>query len=266
MLRSLSSAFLAFWLHLLITTHAHADIVWHWESQFNHAEQDKLKSRITTTVAAVESAVGQYPFDVHIYFHRLEGRGEPVPWANTHRNHEEAIHFHVDPNYSESQLLADWTAPHELSHLLFPYVGRRYSWFAEGFASFMQYQIMYELGVMTKAQLQPKYHAKINRAKDQFSTLNLEIPFHSAAERLRQSRLYPVYYWGGAVYFLNVNKMLSKQDSNLSQVVANYLACCRIRAKGLDDLIEDLDDLSSSHIFSAELKKMKRVNGFPVAR
>lgn len=164
---------------VLAPRYASAEILWHWQSPFDSAEQRKLKSWITTTVAAVESTVAPYPFDVHIYFHRLAGKGEPIPWANTNRNDQQAIHFHVDTSYSEGEFLQDWTAPHELSHLLIPYVGRSYSWFSEGFASFMQYQIMAAMGVMKKPRVQKAYQSKVEQAQRKY--FYHELPFHSAA-------------------------------------------------------------------------------------
>ena len=62
----------------------------------------------------------------------------------------------------------DWTAPHEMSHLAIPYIGEKEVWFAEGFASFMQYQVMMEMGVMTKVLADRAYHSKFSGVAEYF--------------------------------------------------------------------------------------------------
>ena len=83
----------------------------------------------------MERSIGSYPFTVTYYLSRKDNASEPVPWANTVRSGEQAVEFYVDPSYDLSEFLADWTAPHEISHLSIPYVGRSNMWFSEGYAS-----------------------------------------------------------------------------------------------------------------------------------
>jgi len=55
-----------------------------------------------------------------------------------------------------------------MSHLAIPYVGEKEVWFAEGFASFMQYQVMMEMGVMTKVLADRAYHSKFSGVAEYF--------------------------------------------------------------------------------------------------
>ena len=240
---------------------ARADIIWHWQGQFTSVEKQKLKSWITQTAAAVEDTVAPYPFDVHIYFHRLMGRGEPVPWANTQRRPNQAVHFHVDPTYSEQAFLQDWTAPHELSHLLIPFVGHDYSWFAEGFASYMQYQVMQTLGVLNAGQVTQRYKNKISSARNKY--LYHKIPFHYAAQILRESKQYPVYYWGGAAFFMAIDKQLNALDSSLVTVISDYVHCCRMETNSITELTKSLDGVVRSNLFTEHLQQAQVRPGFP---
>lgn len=249
-------------LYLMLAGSAQADIVWHWQDDFSGQEKKRLKTWITRTVAAVETLVAPYPFDVHIHFYRMSGRGEPVPWANTRRGRIQGVNFHVDPSYSLPSFLDDWTAPHELSHLLIPSVGDRYSWFAEGFASYMQYQVMMELGVLSRKQVADKYQRHITQAYENYRFHRL--PFDRAAAELRRRRAYSTLYWGGAVYFLQADFQLRQQDSSLTELLVDYVACCRTQPNGLAELVEKLDGLSGSDIFSSQLRVMQKQHGFPI--
>lgn len=244
---------------LLSAAPAQADIVWHWEARFSAAERDKLQTWIRRTADAVAERVAQYPFDVHVFFYRRDDGGEPVPWAETRRSRIQGVDFHVDPDYPLEAFLADWTAPHELSHLLLPFVGRRHAWFAEGFASFMQYQVMHAMGELDAAGLQRTYRARIENAARDY-TMD-ETPFAEAAPALFRRGEYPTMYWGGAVYFLRIDRNLP--DRPLVALLADYVECCRTREHDWPGLIEALDRLAGEPLFSRQLRVMKNRPGFP---
>ncbi len=247
----------------LCSAAARADLIWHWEDSFSQQEKTQLIQWVTKTAAAVEKTVAPYPFDVHVHFHRLTGRGEPVPWANTQRRPNQAVHFHVDPSYSEQAFIQDWTAPHELSHLLIPYVGRDYSWFAEGFASYMQYQVMQTLGVLSPQQVAERYHRKISKAREQY--IYHKVPFHYAAQILRESKQYPVYYWGGAAFFQAIDQTLQQDQSSFIALLKQYLACCRTKTNNISSLIASWDGLLGYSLFKNRFQTVKTEAGFPGA-
>jgi hypothetical protein len=241
---------------------AQAEIVWHWQDRFDAGERQKLTEWIRLTVSGVEKSVTTYPFDVHIFFHRRQRAGEPVPWAHTERSGIQGVRFHVDPDYPLDDLLADWTAAHELSHLTIPSLNRKYAWFAEGFASYMQYQVMHVMNILSKTEMERKYQAHITRADKRYRFHKL--PFIDAAGKLRNRREYATMYWGGAVYFLQIDQALKTKGGSLAETIKIYMQCCRNRKTNFQQLINELDRLSSGNIFSNQLQLMKTVPGFPV--
>lgn len=248
-------------LAVTIAGPASAALHFHWEDRFTPAERAKLEAWIRGTQAAVETLVGAYRFDVHVRVHRRDGAGEPVPWAHTFRERPQGVDFHVDPSYSLRELRADWTAPHELSHLILPYLGRRASWFAEGFASYMQYQVMRAMGELSAAEAAGLYRDHLRRAERRYRYDDR--PFAEAAPRLRAEGKYPVMYWGGAAYFLRVDARLRRSDASLLEVLREYLACCRSGSGELDALVTALDRVAGSEAFSAQLARFRTVRGFP---
>lgn len=240
---------------------ANAEIVWHWKDSFSADEKAKLQHWITETVAGVERAVAPFPFDVHINFFRANRGSSPVPWANTIRSRRQGVNFHVNPKHSLASFRKDWTASHELSHLLVPYVGRRHAWFAEGFASFMQYQVMRELEVVDAGEAHRQYRAKVTRAKRRYDLH--DVPFVDAAATLAARRQYPTMYWGGAVYFLQMDRQLRARGSSMLGVLQQFVDCCRQRRHGFDGLIAELDRIAAAPVFSRQLDVWHSQPGFP---
>lgn len=253
-----------FLLLLLITIRpTQADIIWHWQDQFSHSEQQKLITWVTQTVAGVERLVGPYPFNINVTFHRRSGSVEPVPWANTRRHiHHQGVHFHVNPEFSLKEFMNDWTAPHELSHLLIPYLGSEYSWFAEGFASYMQYQVMRELKIFNDNEILEKYTDHITGADAEYRYHQLS--FAKAARYLRIDGKYPVMYWGGAIFFLSTDHALKKRKHpGMIALLSDFLVCCRRDRNNMQSLIRQFDRLSGTRLFRSHLVEFNNTPGFP---
>lgn len=244
---------------------ASAGLVWHWRDNFDPDEQGRLRGWVTEVYLALERLAGPLPFDVHIVFHRRDGAPEPVPWAHTDRSRAQAVHFHVDPSYSSASFRADWTAAHELSHLLLPYLGRDNAWFAEGFASYMQYQVMQAMGALGESAPETLYEDRISRAEARYR--HHDKSFIEAAEALAQARQFPVLYWGGAVFSLRVDARLRTMDDarvdGLTEVLAAYLRCCHRPRQSLPGLVAELDRLSGTRAFNETLREFRIVKGFP---
>lgn len=173
------------------------------------------------------------------------------------------MHFHVDPRFDLHELRSDWTAPHELSHLALPYLGSRQAWFAEGFASYMQYQVMQAMGVITAAEAAQRYEDKLALAAQRYRYPDR--PFAIAAPRLRAEGNYPTMYWGGAAYFLRVDAALRQHAGvDFIMVLRDYVACCRYGGGDLDRLLEALDRISGTTLFREHYLRFQVGKGFPV--
>ena len=245
-----------------VASASHAQLEYHWEDAFSPAEQERLSAWVADTHAGLELLVGPLPFTVHVYFHRRDGAREPVPWAHTQRRRGQGVHYHVDPDYPLEAFRNDWTGPHELSHLILPYLGARHAWFAEGFASFMQYQVMHAMGVLQDEQMAQRYLRNLERAERSY--LYDDEPFVAAAPQLRAEGKYPTLYWGGAAYFLQLDAQLRESTgSGLLEVLRTYLGCCRRDRSALPELVDALDRAAGTHAFSEHLAEFQSRPGFP---
>lgn len=225
-----------------------APIKFHYVDDFNVREKEKMEEWLTITSQATQRVLGIYPFDLHFYMHRADASGEPVPWANTQRSNEQGVNFHVDTSYPLEDFLQDWTAPHEISHLAIPFVGKSNSWFAEGFATYMQNEILLEMGQCTQLDIDTKFKSKLDNARPYYQ---VEEPYASTAMALRQRHRYPEMYWGGAVFFIQLDALLDKEKSiSLCQLLTKYQACCRLDDENLQNLLTSWDSISSSKLAS----------------
>lgn len=235
---------------------------WQWQDRFNNTEKEKLKTWISTTRDSVEALLGPLPRDLNVYLYRHRPAREPTPWAHTSKGYPRGVHFYVDPRFTLQDYLDDWTGPHELIHMYFPYIGEENRWFAEGFASYLQYQAMYQMGILDWPQALRRYEERWQRGSSyrRFENRNLA----EAQQDMIDAGQYPRVYWGGAVYFLQVDRELQERHSTrLTTVVADYAACCLRRFGSMERLVQDLDRRSGTNVFSRTLAEFRKDTGFP---
>ena len=227
---------------------AHNSIVWHWENRFEKEEVFKIKKWLKIVDQSVVKTFGKYPFEIHFYVHRSKSGNEPVPWAHTTRGKNQGVHFHVNTDYSLEEFLNDWTAQHEISHLSIPFVGKENAWFSEGYATYMQCQVMMEQRVMTIDEVNEKYALKLRNCKAAF---NSDLPFPHAADSLKKAWNYPAMYWGGVSFFWKLNKLYKTElNQNLTEVITQYVSCCRISDSSPEGICLALDTITKTKIAS----------------
>lgn len=221
-----------------------------WKDEFSQSEVQKIQLWLDGVSDAVVKTFGSYRFPVKFYIHRINGR-EPVPWAETSRDGEQAVIFHVDPDYSLEEFQLDWTAPHEIAHLSIPFIGRSNMWFSEGYSSFWQWQILMEQELYSKKEIKKKYHSKMERIKPSYNT---DANFIETSQKLLSQHNYPAVYWGGACYFFKVDALLKQNyNSSLKEVISDYQHDGRLNDDTFEDLIQSLDRISESKVFSEML-------------
>lgn len=234
---------------------------WHWESRFSAPEKAGLTAWIEHTIGGMEALIGPAPGTFDVHFHRSQDRSEAVPWGETNKGGGRHAHFFVDTDYPWSDFRKDWTASHELAHLLFPYLGEDSRWFSEGIASYLQYQIMYAQGVLTWPEALARYERSFGVARSEAKGSM------SVVQRSREgaSRAYIPIYWGGAAFFLYADRRLQERRGlRLNDVIRRYSDCC-FQPWGIDSdgMIREFDRLSGSEVFSESLAATVSLPGFP---
>ncbi|WP_419810887.1 hypothetical protein [Bacterioplanoides sp.] len=264
---------------------AKPSLVWQWQHPFSAQEQQVIRQWLTEVHNSMTDLYGELPFPIYLKLYRVDRHtdddmGEPVPWARTRRQtNRQSLEFYIDTRYSLDDLRRDWTAPHEFSHLIFPYLGEKDAWLAEGFASYLQYQVMKKIGVIDGYTHQQRLIKQIQKAEKNYaispalrSFRQSELPaFAEVAPVLRLYGDHPTMYWGGAVFFLQVDAQLQKKGG-LQSVLKRYIKCCRTLSyqdhseQTTQQLLDTLDRLSFSQIFSDTYQQFQSKAGFPEYR
>lgn len=222
-----------------------------WVDAFTSEEKAMLREWLAGVYGTVEETLGPYPFSLNTYVHLSDRDGEPVPWAHTVRHGEQGVHFYVNSHYPLSKFQEDWTAAHELSHLSIPFLGRDNMWFAEGYASFMQWYLLEKQGVLDSTAVHQKYRERLDRA---LLRLQSDQTFPELCEQLLKRHDYPTVYWGGAVYFFQINdRLIAEHNTDLFAVIRSYQQRGRLEDETLDELVQSLDTISGTTLFSETL-------------
>lgn len=236
---------------------------WHFDTGITQQEQKKLKTWILRNETGLAELFGPLNFRYDVHFHLQKHSLEPVPWANTDKRNGRAVHFYVDTQFEFASFLTDWTAPHELTHLLFPYLGTDSAWFSEGIATYLQYQVMYASGTISWQQAVERMQADFRNADP--ATQDRYRSIEEISRTYPNVQNFPRLYWGGAGYFLQVDWQLHNGNhQRLHQIIQEYINCC-FTHNGMDaqKLIATFDQISGTDIFYKTYSNSIAKPGFP---
>jgi hypothetical protein len=217
------------------------DLIWTWEGDFTADEQEKLKTWITDVNAANSHTLGPNQFDIYVNFIRSESKNRPVPFGFASRkNGINQVNLYVNPSASAEELMEDWTAQHEFSHLSIPYLGSKHKWFSEGFATFLSRQTMMDQGFYTQTEFDSLYHRKISEAKEFYNSTTKT--FIEVSDSLMQHYSYSHMYWGGSTFFFTLDKRLRDERSiRFVDIMKIYQLKYRSEDRSIKDVIASFD-------------------------
>lgn len=187
---------------------------------------------------------------------------EAMPFARVLRRGGSAVQFFLNQLAPLEAVLGDWTATHEFSHLMLPYVRREDAWLSEGFASYYQNVLRARDGVLTEASAWRELCAGFERGRDDYrDTLAESIRFRGPNMIMRM-------YWSGAAMALLADVELRTRSGgvqSLDSVLAAFEACClpSSRTWTAVELFERLDALSGDTVFAEIYRRWVNAVEFP---
>lgn len=225
-------------------------LIFHYEDKFLDQEKTVLEKWVNEVYDATTTTLGEYPFDVNVFFIPSNSKNDAVSFGTSVRKKGvSSIKLYVNPSAKYEDLMADWIAPHELSHLSIPSLGKSAKWFSEGYATFMSRQIMMEMGYYDQNSFDSLYNHRIAAIKSSFDFDS--ISFVERADQLIANHKYHEFYWGGASYFLTIDKRLrNERNMSLVDVIKEYQVCCRLKDKNLESIISSFDNIINDTWFN----------------
>ncbi len=195
------------------------------------------------------------------------GRGSgPVPFGQVIRDGGETVQLFVNPDRSMNDFKADWTATHEFSHLMLPYLERRYRWISEGFSQYYQNVLLVRAGIYDEQYAWQKLYDGYERGRKSRPELS---PNEAAEGRVRSGTM--KIYWSGAALALMADVELREQSGgkeSLDSILGKLQQCCLPgdRVWSGEALFQKLDTLATRPVFIPLLRRYADTAGFPDTR
>ena len=228
----------------------------------NAADMD---SWIREAASAVSSLYGRFPLQQpQVLVVPIGEQSEAVPWAQVLRGGGAAAHFFVDQNRPLSEFRKDWTATHELSHMLLPYVGRDDAWLSEGLASYYQNVLRARAGMVSEEVAWQKLYAGFERGRRGTRDESLA----DVSGNMRENGGYMRVYWSGAAIALMADVELRRRSNgrmSLDIAMSELAECCLPgdRTWSAREVFTRLDDITGSNVFMTLYKQNISARHFP---
>ncbi|MGB5334238.1 MAG: hypothetical protein WBN07_01350 [Woeseiaceae bacterium] len=194
---------------------------------------------------------------------RAWGGDSPVPFGRLTRRGEDKIELYVNTDRPIEDFYGDWTATHEFSHLMLPYVGDRYRWISEGFASYYQNILMARAGQYSAELAWQKLYSGLERGRASRPELTLN---EAATAGVRRARM--KIYWSGAAIALLADVALRERTDgreSLDTALDRLERCCLSsrRTWSGPELFAQLDALVDEEVFVPLYNRYANQRGFP---
>lgn len=227
---------------------------------------DEVRRWLERTAATLTSVYGRAPLASTQVLVVPAGRGSgPVPWGQVNRGGGAAVHLVINQTKPYDELIADWTAAHEVSHMLLPYLGTEGRWLSEGIASYYQNIARARTGELDQQQAFEKLHAGFQRGRKESRD---GMSLRQANRAMRERRKYMQVYWSGAAFWLQADLALRKHDSSLDAVLAQLAVCHfpvqkKWRPERLVRRLDELaEELAGATVFTPLYQAMIDARGF----
>lgn len=253
------------------TTHSvttAAALVINFTEPLGDAKEKQLTTWINDVTNSVAGVYGRFPNpDARVVVLPARFRGwdsdSPVPFGRVTRWDGETIELYVDASRPISEFYADWTATHEFSHLMLPYLNKQGRWISEGFATYYQNILMARSGNYTPEFAWQRLAEGFDRGRESRPDLS---PNDAADDGIRAARM--KIYWSGAAIALMADVELRRRsggNESLDSVLGELQLCCLPSERTWSGrrLFERLDSFIEEPLFMPLYRRYANTTGYP---
>lgn len=226
---------------------------------------EATRAWVKEAASAILAVHGEFPQpDPQVMIVPIGRRNEAVPFARVLRGGGVALQFYIDPTRPFSEFSEDWTATHEFSHLLLPYVSRRDAWLSEGLASYMQNVLRVRDGRISERTAWDKLYAGFQRGIKATQRERASRYESSAREGWSTMRT----YWGGAAIWFLADVELRRRTQGRESVdtaLTGIYHCCMDpgRLWRARELMREMDRITGQTVFSELYQRYAKADDFP---
>jgi len=222
-----------------------------YASTLEKAKHQQTYSWLQLVADALLTVYGEWPKDnFNITIKGSSSRHGPVPWGQVTRGSPDKVLLVVNPESDIQEITNDWTAFHELSHLLIPYRGHGDMWFSEGLATYYQNIIQARAGLLSETDLWFKLASGFERGRKQNQWSHIDLA--EISDNMRKYHNFMRVHWSGVHYWLTADIKLRQQSRNnktLDSMLKQLKYCCQHRSMSAAAIAEELDQLAGVNIF-----------------
>lgn len=187
----------------------------------------------------------------------------PVPFGRVLRDGGEAIELYVNERRPIEDFYDDWTATHEFSHLMLPFLRSSHRWISEGFAQYYQNVLLTRAGQYDERRAWQKLHDGFERGRNSRPELS---PNQAARRGVGEATM--KIYWSGAIIALMADVELRRRSGgreSLDSVLEQLQGCCLPSAHRWSgpELFGKLDGFVEAPVFMPLYRKYADASGFP---
>jgi len=230
------------------------------------AQNEKFRLWIKESVLAVTTVFGSFPQpQPQVLVIPVGRRNSATLYAQVIRGGGLAAVLLVDENRPLEEFTSDWTATHEFSHMLFPYISSRDRWLSEGLASYYQNVLRARNGRLTETQAWQKLYEGFKRGQEGTHGGSLAQATRDGWHSTMR------VYWSGAALMLLADTQLragSGGRQSLDTALQSLSRCCMENGRTwrAKEMFAQLDKLTGTAIFSSLFKQHVHAERFPDMR
>jgi predicted metalloprotease with PDZ domain len=159
---------------------------------------------IRCAAVAVSNYIGRFPVK-HLLITIQVGGDQPVGEGVTYGNSR--INVRLGPSATATDLRKDWIMTHEMFHLAFPTLNKRYSWMMEGLSDYLEPISRGRAGQLTPEEVWREFVEGLPQGLPLPGDRGLDNTF--TRERI---------YWGGNLYWLLADVRIREKTNNRHSV------------------------------------------------
>jgi len=214
---------------------------------------------------AVTTLYGEFPLaSPQILLFPRGHSADPVPWGMVVRGGGAAAQLYFDEYRTLEDLDADWTATHELSHMLLPYLDDDDTWLSEGFASYYQNVLRARAGMLTARQAWEELAGGFERGRRDTRDESLL----ETTRNMRREHAFMRVYWSGAAFVLLADLRLRRETDgrqSLDTALAELKRCCLPAERHWSgrELLDKLNAITGMKFFPELADEIVASHAFP---